>query len=222
MNVTKLSGWVLLIFAVIYAVITIISFSPKYAAASHIGEKASDYGLQTTGTNLRFQMGSELLVDVLCIGLLAIAGWWLTTQEVVQIAWAVIVGLVLVVSVVVRTTPIVPLNVLTLSPGAAFYGAQFEAVVTGDPATKYVVITREEAGKMRPALVSTATGQKVGEVVLDLRNPTGYQKFMSCATYPVTISGTVAGTSGIAAGRSSRTVALLHVRDAYMGMPQKK
>lgn len=220
MNLTKLAGWILLLMTLAYAVVTIISFGPKYAAAGYIGEKAESFGLQTNATNLRFQMGSELVVDILCIGVLAIAGWWLTTQEVVQIAWIVIVGLFAVFSLIIRLAPVMPLNVLKLSPGAAFYGAQVQAVVTANPSQRYVVITRSQ--DMRAAMVGDAQGKNADVLVLDLRNRAANAKFMSCTAYPVTIKGTIAGTAGIATGKTSRNVALLHVQDAYQGLPQKK
>lgn len=220
MNPTKLAGWILLVMTVAYAGVTIMSFGPKYAAAGYIGEKAEHFGLQSNTTNLRFQMGSELVVDIICIGILAIAGWWLTTQEVTQIAWVIIVGLFAVFSVVIRSTPVMPLSALKLSPGAAFYGAQVQAVVTANPSQRYVVISRSQ--NMRAAMVGDAQGKGADVLVLDLRNRTGSTKFMACSAYPVTITGTIAGTSGIATGKTSRNVALLHVRDAYQGLPQKK
>ena len=89
MNLTRLAGYLLLLFAAIHLVISLMDFAPEYAAAGNIGANAEKYGLQTSETNLRFKLGLEFTVDVLIVGVLAIAGWWLTTTEVIQIVWII-------------------------------------------------------------------------------------------------------------------------------------
>lgn len=215
MTVTKAMGWILILFALIYLLISLTDFGPEYAAAGAIGSKANDYGLQTTATNLRFQMGWEFAIDILFIGLIALAGWWLTTQEVLQLAWIIIIGLFVVFSAIIRATPVLPLNVAKYSPGAAFYGAKIQVAISADVADQYVVI-RSEQQRYRTAVSQTPQGQPGGMVVLDLGDSSAAQQYQSC-TLPLTVTGTVRGTASIAQGRELTTVPLIRVQTAQSG-----
>lgn len=225
MNVTRLAGWLLVLFAAVYLLITLMDFGPEYAAAGNIGANADKYGLQTSETNLRFKLGLEFAVDVLLIGTLAIAGWWLTTSEVVQIAWIIIIGIFGIFSVVIRSSPVMPLNVLKLSPGAAFYGAKVQVPIGADitydqqGARQYVVITKKQ--EIRVAQSMTAAGQASDVVVLDLSNKAAGQQYMQCGV-PFTIIGKISGTGSYCKGNQLWTAPLIKVESAKTGMPEKK
>jgi hypothetical protein len=220
LTLTKLSGWILILFAVAYFVISLSDFGPEYAAAGEIGAKAENYGLQTSETNLRFSMGWEFAIDIVIVGIIAIAGWWLTTQEVLQVAWIVMISVFLVFSIVVRSSPLLPLKVAKVSPGAAFYGAQIQLVILGDTQTRYVPISRKQT--LWPVVTATPQGQQEDMVVLDLADPIGSQQLKSVSAPPFTIKGTVAGTCTLAEGTSLTTVPLIRVKAAQEGLPPAK
>ncbi len=227
MNLTRLAGYLLLLFAAIHLVISLIDFAPEYAAAGNIGANAEKYGLQTSETNLRFKLGLEFTVDVLIVGVLAIAGWWLTTTEVIQIVWIIIIGIYVILSIIVRASPVLPLSIAKYSPGGAFYGAQIQVPIgadvtfayQGDQAMRqYVVITKKQDVRVAQAL--TPQGQQSDLVVLDLSDKVAAQQYMS-STVPLTVTGTVAGTGSYAKGNQLWTTIQIRVKGAKSGMPQK-
>jgi hypothetical protein len=220
LTLTKLSGWILILFAAGYLVVSLMDFGPEYAAAGEIGAKAENYGLQTSETNLRFQMGWEFAIDIMIIGVIAVAGWWLTTQEVLQIAWIVMIGLFVVFSIVIRSSPVLPLKVAKLSPGAAFYGAQVQIVILGDTPTRYVPISRKQT--LWPVITATPQGQQEDMVVLDLADPVGSSQLKSVSAPPFTIKGTAVGTCTLAEGTSLTTVPLIRLKAAHEGLPPAK
>lgn len=74
-------------------------------------------------TSVKFRIGSEVLLDVLALAIFSLFGWFLWTSEIQQ-AWAVVITFLLLVgSIVVRTTPLLPIEVARISPGLVFYGA---------------------------------------------------------------------------------------------------
>jgi hypothetical protein len=219
MNVTRLAGWILLLFAVFYAVVTLMDYGPEYAAAGFIGEKAEDFGLKTTATNLRFAMGWEFFIDVIIIAFLGLIGWWLTTQEVPQYAWIAGMGLFVIFSIVIRVSPVLPMNIGKLSPGAAFWGAKTQVVVAGFPETGLVPVTRKTT--IHPVLVTT-DGQTTQLICIDLSDPVGGQQYSSQQAPPVTVVGALEGTSTLAHGNALTTVPLLKVKTAVAGVPPPK
>jgi hypothetical protein len=220
MNVTKLAGWILIAYAAVYLLTSIASFGPKYAAAGAIGDKAEKYGLQTNDTNLRFKMGLDFFVDVLIVGVVALAGWWLTTSEVRQVMWIVGIGIVTLVAIVVRATPVLPLPVIKAVPGAAFYGAQLQVVIAQDVADQYVPISRKEG--LRTAIALDATGQKqLGNVILDLSSTSAATQYQGCQQLPLTVLGTSEGKGCIAKGTDLWSVPMIKVVGAASGLPKK-
>ncbi len=220
MNVTKLSGWILLLMALAYAGISLMDFGPEYSAAGYIGANAEKFGLKTTDTNLRFQMGWEFVIDILIIGVMSVLGWWLTTQEVPQFAWIGVIGAFLIFSIVVRASPVLPLNIAKLSPGAAFYGAQVEVVVTNDVTNRFVPITRKDTIR-----VVTAAGRDgrtdMGTAALNLKSHSVAGQYQGC-TLPLTIKGTVSGTTCLAYENKLETVPQITVQSCTSGLPQPK
>ncbi len=217
MNVTTLSGWILIIFAIVYFGITLADFGPEYAAAGNIGMDAEKYGLETSETNLRFKMGTEFAIDIVIIGLIALAGWWLTTTEVIQIVWIVIIGLFTIFSIVIRSTPILPINILKLSPGAAFYGAQVQMPINKDITFRYVeeqafrqyvVVTK----KQYVNVAVSGSGSQPQAVVLDLTNTAARTAYFGAEKFPVTILGNVMGTGSYAWKNKLATVPLIKVK----------
>lgn len=219
MNVTRLAGWLLLIIAVIYLGISIVNFGPKYGAAGEIGEKHESYGLQTSGTTLRFNMGFEFFLNVLGVGVIALAGWWLTTSEVRQLAWIILVGVFALFSIIVRSTPVLPMKVAKRSAGAAFYGAQVNVVLGSDVTNNYVVISRNQSVRTAEAL-SNDGAAGIGRVVLDLGDSSAASQYRGCTAFPLTVTGNVMGTAGIAQGKELETVPLIKVKGAHDGLPK--
>jgi len=220
MNVTKLSGWILLLLAAVYLGISLMDFGPEYAAAGHIGQKAEQFGLKTTDTNLRFTMGWEFVIYILIIGVMCVAGWWLTTQEVPQFIWIGAIGLFFIFSIVVRATPVLPITVSRLSPGGAFYGAQVEAVVGSDVTSNYVAVTRKE-GIRAVTTLSLNGQQQTGPAALRLNDQTVAGQYASCGL-PLTVKGTVTGTTTLAYENKVLTVPQITVTAATNGLPQAK
>ena len=228
MNVTRLAGYLLLLFAALHLVISLADFAPEYAAAGNIGANAEKYGLQTSDTNLRFKLGLEFTIDVLIVGVLAIAGWWLTTTEVIQIVWIIFIGIYVIISIVVRTSPVLPLSIAKHSPGGAFYGAQIQVPIGADvtfamqneqPVRQYVVVTKKQ--DVRVAQSVTPQGQASDIVVLDLSDKAASTQYMGC-TAPLTITGTIAGTGSYAKGNQMWTTTQIRVKGAKSGMPERK
>ena len=219
MNVTKLAGWLLLLIALIGFIITFADFGPDYAAAGEIGDKAEQYGLQTTATNLRFQIGFSIVLNILICGVLAIAGWWLTTSEVQQIIWIVLIGLFAAFSVVVRVSPVMPLHLQKFSPAGVFYGAQVEAGIRADVSNQYVVITRKKT--VRTAQSATPEGQAGPLVVLDFSKQAAARQYAG-STLPLTVTGRVKGKSSIAKGNELEILPVIVVDSVKSGLPQKK
>ncbi len=74
-------------------------------------------------TSVKYRIGAEVLTDLVAIVLFALFGWFLWTSEIQQ-TWAVVITFLLLVgSVVIRVTPVLPMDVGRLSPGMAFWGA---------------------------------------------------------------------------------------------------
>lgn len=239
MNVTRLAGYLMLAMAAGYLIITLIDFGPDYAAAGYWGEWAekdmraarpSDSSaagaqqtrepiLQTTVTNLRFHMGAGIVVNILVIGALAIAGWWLTTSEVQQVLWIVAIGLFVVFSIIVRASPVLPVSALKLSPGGAFYGAQAQVPIYNDITGQKVIITRKKT--MRIAQTATADGQAGDIVVLDFPHDSVARQYAGC-TLPLTVMGNVKGTASVARAKEVQAVPLIVVRSAKSGLPEKR
>lgn len=239
MNATRLAGYLLLLIAAGSLIITLMHFIPDYAAAGAIGEwaeremraarpgDATGVGvqqpthepmLQTTVTNLRFHVGARIVVNLLVIGALAIAGWWLTTSEVQQVIWIILVGLFLVFSVIVRASPVLPLSVLKFSPGGAFYGAQVQVPIYNDITGQKVIITQKKT--MRIAQTLTPDGQPGDLVVLEFPRDSVARQYAG-STLPLTVTGNVRWTAGVAKGTEVQSVPLIVVQSAKSGLPEK-
>jgi hypothetical protein len=217
-NITKLAGYILIAIAAVFLIIGIVNFGPKYAAAGAIGAKAESYGLQTNPTNLRFKMGFEFFVIVLVVAVIALAGWWLTTSEVRQMIWIIGIGIFVLISIIIRATPILPLTVAKWSAGSAFFGAQVQVVISEDVANQYVPISKKDS--LRTAVAMDATGKiKFGNVVLDL-TPGAKTEYQGCSL-PLTVKGSVMGTACIAQKSELWTVPLIKVVSAASGLPAK-
>lgn len=240
MNVTRLAGYLMLAMAAAYLIVTLIDFGPDYAAAGAIGQwaekemraarvgdsstpgtqqQAPEPMLQTTATNLRFHIGLGIVINILVIGVLAIAGWWLTTSEVQQVIWIVVIGLFVVFSIIVRASPVLPLSVLKLSPGGAFYGAQAQVPIYNDITGQKVIITKKKT--MRIAQTATPDGQAGDIVVLDFPQDSVARQYAGC-TLPLTVMGNVKGTASVARAKEVQAVPLIIVRSAKSGLPEKK
>ena len=224
MNVTKLCGWIVILFAAGYFIVALTDFGADYAAGGEIGERAEraqaqdEEGLKTSGGNLHFHVGVELLVDMLTIAVIVIAGWWLTTCEVQQYVWIGLTALLVIAAIAVRATPIVPLHIARYSAGGAFYGAQVLVPVGADVSAKYVNITKKQ--KRRIVVTLKGPQQPGGLAVIDFSQGDTANQYMS-GSVPLTVLGTVGGTAHIAWENQVRSVPLINAKSVQAGMPKK-
>ena len=118
---TKTCGAIFITLAVITLILGIIDTAPEaIAAADQLREGSNPLPVATSA---KYRIGSEVLTDVLALVIFALFGWFLWTSEIQQ-TWAVVITFLLVTgSVVIRATPVLPMDIGRLSPGMAFWGA---------------------------------------------------------------------------------------------------
>ncbi len=118
---TRTCGAIFITLAVITLILAIIDTAPEaIAAADQLREGNNPLPVATSA---KYRIGSEVLTDLLALVTFALFGWFLWTSEIQQ-TWAVVITFLLVTgSVVVRVTPVLPMNIARLSPGMAFWGA---------------------------------------------------------------------------------------------------
>ena len=224
MNVTKLCGWIVILGAAGYFIVALTDFGADYAAGGEIGALAEraqidgDEGLKTTGMNLHFHVGLELVVDMLIIAVIVLGGWWLTTCEVQQYVWIGLIILLLIFAIAARATPIVPLQIARYSAGAAFYGTQVLVPVHADVTANYVDITKKQ--KRRVVMTLKGTQQEGGLAVIDFSEGDTANQYMN-GSAPLTVLGTVGGTAHVAWKNQVRSVPLIKAKSIQAGMPQK-
>lgn len=118
---TRSCGALFLALAAVTIILSIMDTVPEVSdAAAQLRQGNNPLPI---ATSVKYRIGSEVLTDVLALALFGLFGWFLWTSEIQQ-TWAVVITIVLLVgSVVVRTTPVLPINVARVSPGLLFYGA---------------------------------------------------------------------------------------------------
>lgn len=118
---TRTCGALFLAAAVITIILGIMDTVPEVTdAAAQLRQGNNPLPI---ATSVKYRIGSEVLLDVLAIAIFGLFGYFLWTSEIQQ-TWAVIITFLLLVgSVVIRTTPLLPMDVARISPGLVFYGA---------------------------------------------------------------------------------------------------
>jgi len=203
----KILGILILALALLYLIVSMADFLPKYTEVPELVKNQHRLGLVTSTTNLRFHMSMEMVVDVIVVGLLAVLGWWLTTTETQQYAYWVILGLVVIGLVVLWNTPVLPFKVARISPQGAFYYAQVEVELAADTTDQgWVIIPGKQ--RQRVAVTETYQDQRVigkKEVVLEFTDNSTLDQYASAAA-PVMILGRMKGTRNLAFGKFIYTV----------------
>lgn len=114
---TRVSGVLFFAAAAATGVFSFIDTAPELAAA------VDALGTEPIVSSVKFSIGVEVVPDVVFIAIFAIFGWFLWSSEIQQ-TWAVAITAVLLIgSIVVRVTPVLPMDVARHSPGLAFWGA---------------------------------------------------------------------------------------------------
>jgi len=114
---TRFSGMLFLICAVLAIVLSIMDTAPEFNSAR------VELGDEPIGSSVRFKIGSEIVFDVFVVAGLALFGWFLWSSEIQQ-TWAIVITFLLLTgSIVIRVTPVLPMSVARHSPGMAFWGA---------------------------------------------------------------------------------------------------
>lgn len=114
---TRFSGLLFLAAALIAAILSVMDAVPEFAA---VGEALGD---EPISSSVKFNIGFQIVFDVIAIAVLVLIGWFLWTSEIQQ-TWAVVItALLLIGSIVIRVEPLLPINVARVSPGLAFWGA---------------------------------------------------------------------------------------------------
>ena len=209
---TRVIGALIILCAIVYLAVTLVDFFPKYGAVEDIVKHQDELGLKTTTTNLRFHMSLGMVVDIIVLGLLAVVAWWLIGSEVQQYAYAIVLGLLVVGSVTIRVTPVVPFPTARVSPAGAFFGTRVIVSVAADTTDGWVIIPKREQQRVVVTEVYSDTsmiGDK--ELVLDFSgNQSALRQYWSSQA-PVSILGAVRGTRVLAVGKDLYTVPCVKV-----------
>lgn len=121
---TKFSGMLLIAAAATVIVLAIVDTAPEASnAAAELRMGGPGSSPQPIATSVKYKIGGEVVFDVMVLVVLGLFGWFLYTSEVQQ-TWAVVLmGLLLVGSIVIRSTPLLSMDIGRYSPGCAFWGA---------------------------------------------------------------------------------------------------
>ncbi len=200
-------GFLIMAVGLVYILVSVADFLPKYSAVPELVQNQEDLGLSTTTGNLRFHISLEMVVDVIVVALIGILGWWLTTTETQQYAYWTIFIVVVIGLFVLWNVPLVPFKVARISPQGAFYYAQVQVELAGDTTEQgWVIIPPKQ--NQRVAVTETyqdegSIGKK--ELVLEFTDNAALNQYLGAAG-PVTVLGRMKGTRNLAYGRFIYTV----------------
>jgi len=200
-------GFLIIAAAVVYLVVSLSDFLPKYTAVPELVHNQDKLGLSTTTTNLRFHIAQEMVVDAIVVALLVVLGWWLTTTETVQYAYWTMFVVVLIGLIVLWNVPLLPFKVARISPQGAFYYAQVNVELAADTTEQgWVIIPTKQ--NQRVAVTQTYQDERLigkKEVVLEFTDNNTLNQYIG-ATAPVTVLGRMKGTRNLAYGKFIYTV----------------
>ena len=125
---TKVSGILLLITAAVVLILGVVDMAPEMSAATRtLVRGGAGSAPLPEATSVKYRIGGELVFDIIGAAIFALFGWFLFTSEIQQ-AWAVvIVGLLALGSIIIRATPLLPLDVGKVCGGSVFWGAKVYA-----------------------------------------------------------------------------------------------
>ena len=203
----KTLGFLILALALLYLLVSVTDFLPKYTEVPKLVKDQKKLGLTTSTTNLRFHIAMEMVVDVIVVGLLAVLGWWLTTTETQQYAYWAIFVVVVIGLIVLWSTPLLPFKVARISPQGAFYYAQVEVELAADTTGQgWVIIPAKQRQRVAVTEIyqdERSIGKK--EVVLEFPDNSTLDQYARAGA-PVTILGRMKGTRNLAFGKFIYTV----------------
>jgi hypothetical protein len=215
MSLTKATGMVMILIAAIYIVIGIVNMGPSWSAAPTILDKSEVYGLNMDSTNVRFKIGGQLALEIIIAVVIGLVGWWLTTQDVRQLWYVYMLLAFIVVSMMVRSSPVLSIDTVRYSPAMAFYGAKVEFDSAGDFSGGWVTIPIDQNFRVgASAIYSDASQMGSTELVLDFSiNPGALAQFASRGG-KAKITGRVMGTRVIAQSNQVFIVPTIQVESA--------
>lgn len=197
---TRFSGMLFLIAAVAAIGLSIADTVPEFAAANEV------LGEQPINSSVKFKIGSEIVVDVFAVAALALFGWFLWSSEIQQ-TWAVVVTFLLLTgSIVIRVTPVLPMDIARHSPGMAFYGALVIDDYYPAPLKSPNQPRKVETYPMNEYYMFAVTEPRLSgseahpnkSVALDFnKEQNAYAQFWSAGWQGAQLTGTLAGTRTI-------------------------
>ncbi len=203
----RVLGFLIIAVALVYILVSMADFFPKYTAVPELVENQEQLGLTTSTTNLRFHIGLEIVVDIIVVALMGGLGWWLTTMETQQYAYWTIFIVVMIGLIVLWSTPLLPFKVARISPQGAFYYAQVEVELATDTTGQgWVIIPAKQ--NQRVAVTETYQDERLignKEVVLEFPSEGMLKQYMGAGA-PVTILGRMKGTRNLAYSKFIYTV----------------
>ena len=203
----KTLGFMIMAVGLVYILVSVADFAPKYNAVPELVDNQERLGLSTTTGNLRFHISLEMVVDVIVVALIGILGWWLTTTETQQYAYWTIVIVVLIGLIVLWNVPLVPFKVARISPQGAFYYTQVNVELAGDTTEQgWVIIPPKQNQRVAVTEMYQDEGS-IGkkELVLEFTDNNTLNQYIG-ATAPVTVLGRMKGTRNIAYDKFIYTV----------------
>ena len=200
-------GFLIMAVALVYLLVSVADFLPKYSAVPELVKNQEEIGLSTTAGNLRFHISLEMVVDVIVVALIGILGWWLTTTETQQYAYWTIFIVVVIGLFVLWNVPLVPFKVARISPQGAFYYAQVKVKLAGDTTEQGWVIIPPKQNQRVAVTETYQDEQSIGkkELVLEFTDNSTLNQYVG-ATGAVTVLGRMKGTRNIAYDKFIYTV----------------
>ncbi len=197
-SATKFCGIIFFACAVAVVIMAMIDTAPEATNAAKVLRRGGpDSDPAPIATSVKYKIGGEVVFDLMVLGALGLFGYFLYTSEIQQ-TWAVVVTALLVIgSVVIRTTPLLPMDVGSKSAGCAFWGAY----VIDDfyPANRNVQtfpMTQNYRFAMLERMTSTAANP-AQSVVLDFGNAPGLLRQYVGMPGGAQVIGKLAGTRTI-------------------------
>ncbi len=214
----KTLGFLIMAVGLVYILVSVADFAPKYNAVPELVDNQEKLGLSTTTGNLRFHISLEMVVDVIVVALIGILGWWLTTTETQQHAYWTIFIVVVIGLIVLWNVPLVPFKVARISPQGAFYYAQVDVKLAADTTEQgWVIIPPKQ--NQRVAVTETYQDERyIGkkEVVLEFTDNNTLNQYLGAAG-PVTVLGRMKGTRNLAYDKFIYTVPGVQVLEVRGG-----
>ena len=200
-------GFLIMAVGLVYLLVSIADFAPKYGAVPELVDNQERLGLSTTTGNLRFHISLEMVVDVIVVALIGILGWCLTTTETQQHAYWTIFIVVVIGLIVLWNVPLVPFKVARISPQGAFYYAQVDVKLAADTTEQGWVIIPPKQNQRVAVTEIYQDEQSIGkkELVLEFTDNNTLNQYIG-ATAPVTVLGRMKGTRNIAYDKFIYTV----------------